>query len=83
MWTMKPERWTRIAFWTLLSASVLDRCATIMWFGATYSSTDDVLIWSAAVDYGNGIFHEPYFYGQDYGPMLEALLAAPFAYSVS
>jgi hypothetical protein len=27
---------------------------------------------------GNGIFREPFMYGQDYNPMLEALIAAPF-----
>jgi hypothetical protein len=29
------------------------------------------------VDYARGIFHEPFFYGQDYNPMIESLLAVP------
>jgi hypothetical protein len=34
-------------------------------------------MWNSAVDYSNGIFLEPFFYGQPLNYMVEALLAAP------
>lgn len=43
-----------------------------------YASDDLTVVWLGATDYARGIFHEPFFYGQDYGVMLEALIAAPF-----
>ncbi len=68
----------RFAFWAILLLSVIDRLVLLFGFGFQYVGDDDGVIWSGAVDYGHGIFREPYFYGQDYGPMLEALVAAPF-----
>jgi len=44
----------------------------------SYASDDLVVVWLGAIDYSHGLFHEPFFYGQDYGVMLEALIAAPF-----
>lgn len=72
------DPWGREVFWFLLLAGVLDRILLLAHFGTLYIGTDDAIIWSAAVHYGRGVFHEPYFYGQDYGPMMEAFLAAPF-----
>ncbi|SFT38325.1 hypothetical protein SAMN05216474_0245 [Lishizhenia tianjinensis] len=42
-----------------------------------FTSNDALIYWQGATDYAQGIFHEPYFYGQNYNPMLEALLALP------
>lgn len=39
---------------------------------------DQVVMWSAAKHYSQGLFYDLKFYGQDYNTMLEALLAAPF-----
>ncbi len=66
------------SFWWLLLLGVIDRTIMLFIFGFTYVGDDDGVIWTAAVDFGHGIFRWPYFYGQDYGPMLEALIAAPF-----
>jgi hypothetical protein len=65
-------------FWSLMVLTIIDRGVLLGVFAFHYTCTDDVVIWSAALDYGRGFFPEPYFYGQDYGPMLEALVAAPF-----
>ena len=64
--------------WPFLLIGVVDRAFLIGLFGGQYVSTDDAIMWAGAVDYAYGIFHWPYYYGQDYGPMLEALVAAPF-----
>lgn len=63
--------------WILLLLGLIDRAVAIILFGSRYVSTDDTIIWAAAVDYGQGLFYAPYYYGQNYGPMLEALIAAP------
>ncbi len=72
------DPWGRKVFWLLLITGLLDRLALLLVFSTRYIGMDDAVIWSAAVDYSMGEFHGPYFYGQDYAPMLEALLAAPF-----
>ncbi len=63
--------------WPFIALGVLDRVVLIVLFGQRFVSTDDAVIWHAAVDYSTGVFHGPYYYGQNYAPMLEALLAAP------
>jgi len=70
----------RRAFTPLLLLGILDRLFLLVTFGFKYVGDDDGVIWSAAVDYGHGLFREPYFYGQDYAFMLEALVAAPFTH---
>jgi hypothetical protein len=62
----------------LLSALVLaDRILLLINFHFRYTGSDDLIFWQAATDYMHGIFHEPYFYGQDYNFMLEAVFAIP------
>lgn len=73
------DTWGRWVFWFLLVAGLLDRLFLLNVFSTRFIGTDDTVIWSAAVAYGHGEFREPYFNGQDYGVMLEAILAAPFA----
>ena len=68
----------RSLLWWIISIGVLDRAIILVNFGFLYTGVDDAVIWSAAVDFGRGVFLWPYFYGQDYSPMLEALVAAPF-----
>lgn len=68
------------AFWLLLALGILDRLYLLWVFGFQYVGDDDAIIWSAAIDYAHGLFREPYFYGQDYAVMLEALVAAPFTW---
>lgn len=71
------ERIARWAFALIVLLVLVDR-AWMLHTTMHYASDDLAVVWLATVDYANGIFHEPFFYGQDYGVMLEALLAAPF-----
>jgi hypothetical protein len=75
---MKPaDRAAKAVFWAVLLLGAVDRWhLTAITIG--YTSDDLTVLWLAARDYAHGIFHEPFFYGQNYGVMLEALLAAPF-----
>lgn len=67
-------------FWPMLALGLLDRLYLLWVFGFQRVGDDDAIIWSAAIDYAHGVFSEPYFYGQDYAVMLEALVAAPFTW---
>lgn len=58
-------------------AVILDRIALLNTFGFQYVGSDDLTFWQGATDYAKGVFHEPYFYGQNYNFMLEALMAVP------
>src|SRR5690348_13762267 len=78
MWMRNAERWPRILVVALILLGALDRLVLLVRFGFQYTCNDDLIIWQAAVDIGHGIFRWPYFYGQDYNPVLEAWLAAPF-----
>ena len=68
-------RWSLAA---IALCTLVIRAQVLSHFGFLYTGTDDTVIWNVAQDYAHGIFREPYMYGQDYNPMLEALLAAPF-----
>jgi len=50
-------------------------------FGFVYTDIDQTILWNGALDYSRFIFHEPYFYGQPYNFMLEALLAVPLVWA--
>ncbi|MBL7938614.1 MAG: hypothetical protein JNL43_04565 [Flavobacteriales bacterium] len=78
MSTRTVERPLQWVFRGLLLLGVLQRAYVLHEFGFQYIGIDDALIQQVAIDYGQGIFREPYLYGQNYNPMLEALLAAPF-----
>ncbi len=67
----------KIGYIILLTLVILFRCSILHQFGFKYADSDQSIMWLAAKDYANGIFHEPRFYGQDYNSMLEALLAVP------
>ena len=68
----------RLVLWIIISLAVLQRIWLLHRFAFTHIGIDNALIQQVARDYGQGIFREPYLYGQNYNPMLEALLAAPF-----
>ncbi len=46
-------------------------------FSLNQSDTDQMLMWEAAKDMSQGHFYTPYFYGQQYNSMAEAVLATP------
>lgn len=77
MSTPTVERIARRAFALIVVLVLVDRAWSLR-TTIGYASDDLAVVWLATVDYADGIFHEPFFYGQDYGVMLEALFAAPF-----
>lgn len=68
-------RWQLFA--VFISMLVLDRILTLINFSFRYTDIDQTILWNGAVDYSKGIFHEPFFYGQAYNYMLEALMSVP------
>jgi hypothetical protein len=67
----------RRLFFPALVLLLADRLVFLFLFGFQYAGSDDCIFWIGAKDYAHGIFHEPMIYGQNYGYMLEALLAVP------
>ncbi|MBL7951424.1 MAG: hypothetical protein JNM62_06860 [Flavobacteriales bacterium] len=61
----------------LVLALFIDRAILLSEFGFAYVGSDDLTFWQGATDYAQGVFREPYFYGQNYNFMLEALVAVP------
>jgi len=56
---------------------IMDRIGLLVNFNLNYVGSDDLIFWQSATDYMHGIFHEPYFYGQNYNFMLESLFTIP------
>lgn len=71
------HRDNQLIFLFLLLLLIADRVLSLWFFGFVYTDIDQTVIWNGAMDYSQGIFREPFFYGQDYNFMLEALLAVP------
>lgn len=65
-------------FWLIFLLLIIDRVWVLHVFGFRFTSNDDIIFWQGAKDYANGIFHEPFMYGQNYNFMLESVFAAPF-----
>ncbi len=61
----------------LIICTLIIRYIVLMEFGFTYTDSDQSIMWHGLVDYSQGKFYEPRFYGQAYNTMLEALFAVP------
>jgi hypothetical protein len=74
-----PKRtpWQEIVFFTILALVLAFRFIVLQRFTFVLMDSDQTIMWSAAIDFSRGIFHEPRFYGQEYSTMLEALFAVP------
>ena len=71
----------RSAFLFILGLLLLDRLLVLYYFGFRYTDIDEMIFWLGANDYARGVFHEPFFYGQNYNYMLEAFFAVPFIWA--
>lgn len=68
----------RVIGWSLmLLAIVIDRAFILHHFSMKYIDDDQSIMWNGALEYSKGNFFEPYFFGQDYNPMIESILAIP------
>lgn len=66
-----------LSFVLLLSAIIAYRLYVLILFGFEYTDSDQTIMWLGTKDFAYGVFHEPYFYGQDYNLMLESFVAIP------
>ena len=78
---LNERRWVSYAVLALILLSILDRIDLLVRFAFKHIGIDDALMQQIALDYSHGIFREPYMYGQNYNPMLEALLAVPLLWT--
>lgn len=70
----------QLIFITLLILVVVDRGISLYFFGFNYTDIDQTVMWNGALNYSKGLFHEPFFYGQNFNYMLEALISVPLLY---
>lgn len=66
-----------ISLYILAILLIIVRFLTLREFGFKYTGSDDLTFWQCTVDYLHGIFHEPYFYGQNYNFAFESIIAVP------
>ncbi|MBI3232606.1 MAG: hypothetical protein HYZ42_00950, partial [Bacteroidetes bacterium] len=76
--TYTKKHQNKIIYWSLFAMMLIDRFLLLNQFAINYLDDDQCVFWNGAKEYAKGNFNEPYFYGQDYNPMLESLLAVPF-----
>ena len=67
----------KIVFIIILTLVLIDKVFLLTNFNFKYIGSDELIFWQSANDYMHGIFHEPYFYGQNYNFMLESFFAIP------
>ncbi|WP_417592697.1 hypothetical protein [Owenweeksia hongkongensis] len=67
----------RSLFGLFLAILLIDRIVALVNFGFVYTDIDQTVLWNGLLDYSQGIFPEPFFYGQPYNYMLESLVAVP------
>lgn len=72
-----PSKLPKLIFYLLLLMLVVSKVLTLIHYGFEYTGTDDLIYWHMAKDYSEGVFHEPYFYGQAYNFPIEAYFAIP------
>ncbi len=70
-------RWGRWIFWAVFACTLIDRLILLLSFGVSHTGSDDVVFWMVAADMTQGVFREPFLYGQNYNPALESLVAVP------
>jgi len=66
-----------IVFLIVFMLVLIDRILFLNFFSFKFTGSDQMIFWQSATDYMNGVFHEPYFYGQNYNFMLESVFAIP------
>jgi hypothetical protein len=56
---------------------IISRFLILKEFCFQYTGNDDLIFWHVAADYSKGIFHEPFFYGQNYNFAFESIISVP------
>ena len=65
-------------FYMLLLLVMVYRGVILFKYSFYYVDDDQALMWYGTVSFAHFDFHEPCFFGQSYGSMIESLLAVPF-----
>ncbi len=68
---------SRLVFLILSVLLIVSKLITLFNFSFIYTGNDDLIFWQIANDYSQGIFHEPFMYGQNYNYAIESLFAVP------
>ena len=73
----RHQQWALISLVACLCLVIADRWLILQQFGFRYTDDDQTIMWYGAQEMAQGRFHEPFFFGQRYSIMLEALVAVP------
>ena len=74
------SEWTRRSALLILLILVLHYLLQVFEeFSSVWVDSDQLLMMFGTSEFLNGRFHQPRFFGQDYGSMLESFIAMPFA----
>ena len=68
---------TDLLFFLFLGFIIITRTIIYFRYNLNLIDTDQAYMWLGAVDFSNGHFYEPRYYGQDYNTFMEAFLASP------
>lgn len=64
-------------FFVFLALILLTRVLIFFSININCIDSDQPFMWAGAIDYAEGLFYEPRFYGQNYNSFLESLFAVP------
>lgn len=67
----------RFSLNALIAIYLIQTIAVCYFFLFQYTDSDQTIQWLALTQYSQGIFHEPYYFGQNYNLMMEAILGIP------
>ena len=65
-------------FFFFIALIIANRIFLFLEINLNHIDTDQPFMWLGAMDYSQGQFYEPRFYGQDYNTFMEGLFAVPF-----
>lgn len=65
-------------FFLFIGIILVNQIRLFLSINVDYIDNDQVVMWSGARHFYNGLFYVPRYYGQDYNTMMEALFAVPF-----
>ncbi|MGB1041329.1 MAG: hypothetical protein ACPGVD_10685 [Flavobacteriales bacterium] len=71
------NRNSKLIFIGLLALTLISKFITLINLSFLFFGGDDLVFWQVAHDYSNGLFIEPFMYGQNYNYAIESILAVP------
>ncbi|MEZ4720927.1 MAG: hypothetical protein R2813_03515 [Flavobacteriales bacterium] len=77
---ISSQRIQQVSTIALLSLALFQLLTVLVRFNFVYTDIDQCLMWYGTSEFRQLHFHMPRFFGQNYGSMLEALVAAPMIF---